>query len=72
MTIKKLIDDTGISVSEFARRCKTTRQRLSSWANGKSQGRFIVFLCRIRKVSKQSWNEFGKMLDDSYLNKDGK
>lgn len=53
------------SEREFARRLGTYLQRLQSWRrSNKSIKEAFQILCRARALSGETWNQFGKKLDD--------
>ena len=56
---------------EFGRVVQVSYQLIDTWVEGADKVEaFLKALCKFRKLSGKSWNQFGEMLDSNYLPKE--
>jgi hypothetical protein len=72
--VKTVMDLAGIKTAyKLGKLVECSTQLIDTWI-GNVEGKFpegmkVRFLCKLRQISTLSWNQFGKLLDDEYLDK---
>lgn len=75
--LNDLLEKQGIAYNELASKLGISRQRMYRML-GKDpkrkdlppQGMSLEVLCKVRRLSKKNWAQFGRMLDDEFLGKE--
>ena len=57
----------GISRYELAKRTRLNNQTIAHWVNQDTKTIRLEHLVKLRKASEMTWEKFGRMLDDEFL-----